>query len=400
MTGSSAGAGAEGGPGEALDALMQEDAENNPGRFSTATATLRFYLHNRSRMLKEGQEFDLVTAQGLWYLVEPYIPTKKDGKYIKRKNFVSYIRQICKKDLHCRREDLRIVAGGRADLYFDGRWTSISWDNIEDLSHSGTDGILIEKDGMSRIFEPFVDPYGFAVINTRGFFVDYLDDISVKSIDKKSNLILIRDFDPSGVLIELGAKQLGIPCIGVNDEMLEYLGLTRRQVQDRHPPSNQNNHWKKVKYLAKIDPEIRKEIDFLSKYRIEIDKVHVKVGSKRLFEYVLHKLKERPRDLNRVAFPSDYVAPYVLGRLGYEIHRVSKADGQEAQVEIYYEQKDYKEICSDVEKRRKDNDERVQYTIEENKDVEWAMKKIEPIVDRRLGLSAFFRTLYFAKLVS
>ena len=86
------------------------------------------------------------------------------------------------------------------------------------------------------------------MINTRGFFVDYLDDVSKKSIDKKSNLVLIRDLDPSGLLIELGAKQLGIPCIGVNDEMLEYLGLTRKEVQDRHPPSGQNSHWKSKEY--------------------------------------------------------------------------------------------------------------------------------------------------------
>jgi hypothetical protein len=66
---------------------------------------------------------------------------------------------------------------------------------------SRTDGTLIEKDGMSRIFEGFVDPYGIVGINTREFFVDYLDNVSKKSIDKKSNLVLLRDLDPSGLLI-------------------------------------------------------------------------------------------------------------------------------------------------------------------------------------------------------
>ena len=124
----------------------------------------------------------------MWYLVEPYIPTKANGKFVKRKNFVSYIREICRDELHCRREDLNIVSGGRADLYFDREWTTISWDKIEDLSQCGTDGILIEKEGMSRIFVDFVDEKGFAVINTRGFFVDYLEDVSTKSIKEKSNL--------------------------------------------------------------------------------------------------------------------------------------------------------------------------------------------------------------------
>jgi hypothetical protein len=367
---------AGGGAGADLDEIMQ----NHPGGFPNAKATLRFYLQERKRMIESGKEFDLATAQGVWYLVEPHVPTKPDGEFVDRKTFVSYIRDICKDELHCRREDLKIVAGGRADLYFDGDWTSISWDNIEDLSDSGTDGILIEKDGMSRIFEPFVDDYAMAVINTRGFFVDYLGDVLVKSIDKKSNLVLIRDFDPSGLLIELGAKQLGIPCIGVNDEMLQYLGLERKDVQDRHPPSNQNSHWKKVKNLAKMDPKIRKEIEFLSKYRIEIDKVHVKVGSKRLFEYVLHKLKEYPRDLNRVAFPSDYAQPYILGELAIEVHRIGKKAAQSEQARIYFEQVDYNELCSDVKRLRMTNEERIRIEVEEDPHIKLALKRIEPVI--------------------
>lgn len=366
------------GAGADLDEIMQ----NNPGRFSNAKATLRFYLQERRRMIDSGQEFDLVTAQGLWYLVEPYIPTKSDGEYIKRKNFVSYIRDICKEELHYRREDLKIVAGGRADLYFDGDWTSISWDNIEELSDSGTDGILIEKDGMSRIFEPFVDNYGIAVINTRGFFVDYLDDISEKSIDKKSNLVLIRDLDPSGLIIELGAKQLGIPCIGVNDEMLSYLGLERTDVKSIHPPGKKNTHWKKVQRLAKTDPKLRKEIEFLSTYRIEIDKVHVTVGSKRLFEYVLHKLSEYTRDLNRVAPPEKYVQPEALTDLATEMHRIGVKDGFEEAAKIYNEQYDYEGLCKNISMRRMLNNGRVRRIIESNEHIDWASKKLAPVIKK------------------
>jgi hypothetical protein len=372
----SAGAGAD------LDETMRTKTENSPDRFSSAKATLRFYLHERKRMIDDGRQFDLVTSQGLWYLVEPYIPTKANGEFVKRKNFVSYIREICKDELHCRREDLKIVAGGRADLYFNGRWTSISWDNIEDLSDSGTDGILIEKDGMSRIFEDFVDPYGFAVINTRGFFVDYLDDVSKKSIDKKSNLVLIRDFDPSGLVIQLGAKQLGIPCIGVDDEMLQYLGLTRRDVQDSHPPSNQNSHWKKVKNIAKTDSEIRKEIKFLSEYRIEIDKVHVKVGSRRLFEYVLHRLREYHRDLNRVAYPREYVQPNALGELAYEMHRIGKEAAEPEVDRIYEEQSDYEGLCGNISMRQSENDKRIRIEVEADEHIRWAIDNIVPMVQR------------------
>jgi hypothetical protein len=98
-------------------------------------------LKDRKKLIDSGrkEELDWSTAQGVWYLVEPYIPEKY--KSIDRDTFVSYIRDICRDDLHCRREDLKIIAGGRADLYFDGDWTSISWDNIELLSETGTDGM-------------------------------------------------------------------------------------------------------------------------------------------------------------------------------------------------------------------------------------------------------------------
>ena len=59
-------------------------------------------------------------------------------------------------------------------------------------------------------------------------------------------------------------------------KMLKYLRSTRKDVQDKHPPSEKNKHWIKIKNLAKADPTIQKELAFLSKYRIEIDEVPCK----------------------------------------------------------------------------------------------------------------------------
>lgn len=372
------------GPGAELDALMLSTQQNGLGRFSNAKSTLRFYLSNRKRMIDEGRDFDLVTAQGLWYLVEPYIPKKKNGEYVLRDNFVAYIREICKEpELNCRREDLKIVSGERADLYFNGEWTHIAWENLEELSKNGTDGILIEKEGMSRILADFVDPHGVAVINTRGFFVDYLGDISKISLDAKMNLVLIRDFDPSGLVIEQKAKALGITCIGVNDEMLDFLGLTRDQVKDKHPPSKGNNHWTKILKDAETDPELAKEISFLTEYRIEIDKIHVTVGSRRLWEYVKYKLEILERDLNRVALPPMYVQPYALSELAYELKRVGQPSGRTKAVEIYREQSDWDGgLCDNVEERRKNNSNEVRWIVELNEDIQWAITQINPIVDK------------------
>jgi hypothetical protein len=181
----------------------------------------------------------------------------------------------------------------------------------------------------------------------------------------------------------MGAKQFGIQCIGINDEMLDYFGLSRSDVQDRLPPSNMNSHWKNVKKLAETtNPELKKEIPFVSKYRIEIDKVHAKVGSRRLFEYVLKKLAEHHRDLNRVIPPQDYVQPEVLGDLAREVIRIGTYAGSPEAYIIYDKQYDYEGLCDDVWKRQEENDDRVRLKIESNKHIKWASKQLGPIIER------------------
>jgi hypothetical protein len=163
--------------------------------------------------------------------------------------------------------------------------------------------------------------------------------------------------------------------------MLEYFGLTRKDVQDKHPPSNKNNHWKKILNIAKTNPEIHKEINFLSKYRIEIDKVHAKVGSRRMFEYAKHKLGEYKRDINRVAPPKYYVQPEILGLLAIQMRRIGEKAGKPEAERIYLEQYDYEGFCDNIEGRQKDNDFRVRRKIESNENIKSAIKKLKPIVD-------------------
>jgi hypothetical protein len=372
-----------------------ESEQNRLAGWPSGKDVLRFYLLKRKQLIRAGlgDSLDRVSAQGVWYLVEPFLPKKIDKKTgeevysVQRDNLVEYIRDICNEELTCRREDLKIFAGGRAELYFNGDWYGVSWDNIEQLKRKGSDGIIIEKEGMSQVFVGSVEKHGIAIVNTRGFFVDYVDDMSKLSMKHGCNFVLIRDLDPSGLLIEKIAKELGIPCIGVNDEMLQYLELTREQVRTPHDPTKgkpeQASHWKHLKNeMAPNDPEVAREIPFLSKWRIEIDKVHVTVGTKKLFEYILHKLKEHDRDLNRVAHPPLTEIPDIMIDILDEMKRIGKNDGIDEASDIWQEQRVWTEgICEDVEKLKTDNATSVRLAIEKNNAIYEACEKLKPILE-------------------
>jgi hypothetical protein len=63
---------------------------------------------------------------------------------LNRETITGYIRDLCKAaGVTC--ESLGIFAGARAELYFDGIWSSVSFGKISRLAEKGTDIICIEK---------------------------------------------------------------------------------------------------------------------------------------------------------------------------------------------------------------------------------------------------------------
>ena len=53
------------------------------------------------------------------------------------------------------REKLGIKAADRAQPFFPGRENPVSFDSIEALSENGSDVLLIEKEGVADVLEPF-----------------------------------------------------------------------------------------------------------------------------------------------------------------------------------------------------------------------------------------------------
>src|SRR4029453_10320236 len=96
---------------------------------------------------------------------------KETRGYVKR-----LVKEICE-GMGVTRESLGIFAGVRAELYFSGTWTSVSFDNVKSLADKGTDIIFIEKEGISEVLTEWADKYGLAMVNTRGHLTEYGKDL-------------------------------------------------------------------------------------------------------------------------------------------------------------------------------------------------------------------------------
>jgi hypothetical protein len=83
------------------------------------------------------------TQNTAWYLflpiMEQAVKDKIISKVITRDYFKKLLNYICKA-AGKKREDIGIIAGVRAELYFGGTWTSISFDAIDELAEKGTKG--------------------------------------------------------------------------------------------------------------------------------------------------------------------------------------------------------------------------------------------------------------------
>lgn len=106
------------------------------------------------------------TQNTAWYLFVLIMETAVKNRIIRKVASRGYIKtllnKICK-GTGLRREDLGIIAGVRAELYFNGKWPSVSFDSISELAENGTDILFIEKEGVPEILSKYADRYGIAI---------------------------------------------------------------------------------------------------------------------------------------------------------------------------------------------------------------------------------------------
>ncbi|HEY1248277.1 MAG TPA: DUF2399 domain-containing protein [Nitrososphaera sp.] len=234
---------------------------------------------------------DRWTQDSVWYNFQPVL--QKYGISVTREHVKKLIRVVCAK-LGVTRESLGIFAGARATMYFDGGWSSVSFDAIQELAGNGTDVIIIEKMALVHVLAPYADKYGVALVNTTGYFTEYGKKLMRAAHNAGGHVVIITDYDMVG--LHIASKVPGIPRLGIDEETLDYFGLAKEAplILSYAP------RLKERKFLSYYSDVI--DTVFIEHSRVEIDGVLAAVGSERLWEYIMYKLKKMfpIRDYNRV----------------------------------------------------------------------------------------------------
>lgn len=294
----------------------------------TATDYVDGFLRNRRKEVEANPDLrriDRLTQRGVAYRLRPKM--MEDG-FEPRKNWgttmdtmTNMINDRCKaiwKRESIDREYLGIYAKARGMFYYRGRTTPIDFDSIEEPASDAAVNIIIEKEGVPAVLEPYADKYRVALISTQGRFAEYVKDFVAATIDEESIAVTILDDDKVGHEM---AKSTNAINIGVGEETVLWLqengyeDLTLKKVQEEYYPDVNRPYYREV--------------------RIEIDSILAEVGAEGLWKYIMHKLEElAPLDLrksidmpaNEVSYLNEY-ADYVSRPLRDEISEgLSKAD--------------------------------------------------------------------------
>jgi hypothetical protein len=285
---------------------------------------------------------DRLSQRGAWYRVRPRMVA--DG-FEPRKNwsitgesFAANIRHHCK-DLwpeeNIRREYLGIFAKARGMFYYKGQKYPIEFDAIEELASKAAINIVIEKDGVPAVLEPYADKYGVALINTQGRFVDYVKDF-VRAAMKNSVVVTLLDDDKVGHDM---AKSTDATKIGVSKETVFWLqqngypDLRLKDVQEEYSPDGGHSH----------------------EYRIEIDAILAEVGAEGLWKYIMHKVEElKPFDLTKsVNMPSsELLYPKEVSEFLSFLNKYTKDVTKTERGEIEDDLSSASELCDIKEKEK------------------------------------------------
>lgn len=303
-------------------------------------------LRKRQDRIKNGEFVEPLTQNGFWYhmrtiFLKNGIDPQTRGKTF-RKNQTNSVIQVCK-ELGTTREDLNILASSRAFFYYEGERTPVSLSTIKGLILKGTDIIIIEKEGLCELLFNKVMNSGIALLDTKGFAVEYAKRLSGLS---QSNISLITDFDDSGMVMYEDVKKYipNVYRIGIDLKTVEDLTymygkspeLTLENVQENYRKSW---HWGRLQAIYafkthetngyKLDdsetPEtLKRNLNYLRNKRIEIDSIENAIGIDKFWEFIKRKLSERfpIRDYNRAIKVPKYALTETMNSFQNELQRL------------------------------------------------------------------------------
>jgi hypothetical protein len=309
----------------------------------------------------------------IWYLLLSLM--QQFEIKVTREHFKRTIREMCEL-LGKTRAALGIITGVRAEMWFNGGWSSVSFDAIEDLAANGTDLIFIEKEGIIDEIKEHGDKYGVAFVNSRGYLSEYAHDLIEAANASGANITLISDYDLSG--IHLASKcDASVHFITMDDSTLQYFGLPKdNKVVVEASNTKLINI---VEQIVQTDSRFAHlDIEFLRKSRIEINAVIAQVGDERFWEFIKEKVEEHfpTRNYNRaIDTPSkdkdaDQIDLYPKGMKSLIRHyREKVSEVVEDEEDKIVKEQEKVEGFLDVAEQKKKNKERVMKVIADNDDI-------------------------------
>ena len=321
-------------------------------------------LKKRRDRIRKGENVEPLTQNGFYYHMRTIflangINPKLRGEFFRR-NQTNSVVGICK-ELGTTREDLKIYASSRAFFYYEDERTPVSLSTIRNLIKKGTDIIIIEKEGICELLFDKIKKSGIALLDTKGFVVEYAKQLSDTS---KSNIAMITDFDDSGLLMYEDVKKyipslyrIGIDLSTVEDLTYEYgksTGITLGNVEEDNISSN---HWEGLRsiYAFKInrtngyeldDDETKetlfKNLKYVRYKRVEIDSIESVIGIDNFWEFIKNKLVKKfpTRDYNRAIEVPEVVYPEVFWKchnlLFEKIKTILENDNYEIKSQLAY----------------------------------------------------------------
>ena len=361
----------------ASESAIGSGTDNKP---VTGIGTLLEILTERNSVITGNEE--LMRKCG-WTQSTPYYFTRKrlkdkNGPEVSRKYITGKIKEVCLKEFNKTREELGIFAADRAQMYFRGQWYDVGFEEISELKKMGTDLLVIEKENVAGVLGTFGDEYGIALLNSRGFLVDYAVKLSELS---GGNIAILTDFDDSGLL--MAKKVPRIPRIGIDNETLRYFHLRREDLEEPYDEDHRPNHYMKLEELAKTDRKLKAMLAYVKDSRVEIDSALAAVGNEKFWRFVMKKLGEFPtRNYNRaIEIPKD-VIPKEFEDFLKGIKNKSNSAAKDQRDEIEAQLEEVKGFIVDIGDKEEGIKEQIREVVSENEDIKALVIDIQKLVDK------------------
>lgn len=338
------------------------------GKRTGATELQREALRARKQAIENGEYVEPTTQNSFYYYLRTIFlkngidPAKQGKKF--RNNITNQINKLCW-ELHTTREDLLIIADARATFYYNNQKYEVSLKNIEQniLYHRGTDIIIIEKAALCNLLAPLAAKAGIALIDTKGYVVQYAKKLSELALKYDGHVAMITDWDSDGLLMSLRVYDdvsKDIYRIGIDWETRDELRqmypelsgeLDLDKLQEDYTPGNSYKKLSKNDYWGKEERRIYYHNRWrLEKWRIEIDSIQRAVGYQKLWAYILKKLGKRfpERNYNRAVQLPGTILPDIYLQLGELLTDIMKPELDTLKQEIRESLEDVRGFFDDV----------------------------------------------------